>query len=356
VTRQEKILHIGTNRAITDFGVRIVSARYTDAGDRLWDFSRTNASVTTTVNRETVRFITSEAHDPRVNLAEDDMTWTAGGWSLLPAGTIYPAARNSVCNPDPGGDKDIEIGATEPWEVSTAYIRNGTMQTLWELGSIHRGRPWESINLTDYDENAGSSSGMDDYSDGDANILSQVKMSSDTVVYGRVNINTYSPKVVKALLTGVPLGGTYASPAGTGTTVTEADAAAIAGTIASVGTGGFLYANNPILGGSTFEDRGMIANVSKLYDNSVITMSTDRQREEIIGKVINITTVRPNYFTGIIVSQVVKDFPSGYLDGTLGQFDVGIDRIQAEQKFLAVIRRDGFTNGFTIERFEYWNE
>jgi hypothetical protein len=100
----------------------------------------------------------------------------------------------------------------------------------------------------------------------------------------------------------------------------------------------------------------MIANVSKLYDNSVITMSTDRQREEIIGKVTNITTVRPNYFTGIIVSQVVKDLPTGYLDGILGQFDVGIDRIQAEQKFLAVIRRDGFTNGFTIERFEYWDE
>jgi hypothetical protein len=356
VTRQEKILYIGTNRAITDFGVRIVSARYTDAGDRLWDFSRTSASVTTTINRGTVRFITSEANDPRDNLAEDDMTWTPGGWSLLPAGTISPAAKNSVCNPNPGGDKDIEIGATEPWEVSTAYIRNGTMQTLWELGCIHRGRPWESINLTDYDENAGSRSGMDDYSDGDANILSQVKMSSDTVVYGRVNINTYSPKVVKALLTGVPLGGTYASPASTGTTVTEADAAAIAGTIASVGTGGFLYANNPILGGSTFEERGMIANVSKLYDNSVITMSTDRQREEIIGKVTNITTVRPNYFTGIIVSQVVKDFPTGYLDGILGQFDVGIDRIQAEQKFLAVIRRDGFTNGFTIERFEYWDE
>jgi|GEM_PF-2125088 heterodisulfide reductase subunit A-like polyferredoxin len=61
-----------------------------------------------------------------------------------------------------------------------------------------------------------------------AKILSQVKMGSDTVVYGRVNIDTYSPKVVKALLAGVPLGGTYASPASTGTTVTEADAAAIA--------------------------------------------------------------------------------------------------------------------------------
>jgi hypothetical protein len=167
-----------------------------------------------------------------------------------------------------------------------------------------------------------------------AKILSQVKMGSDTVVYGRVNIDTYSPKVVKALLAGVPLGGTYASPASTGTTVTEADAAAIAGTIASVGTGGFLYANNPILGSSTFEERGMIANVSRLYDNSVITMSTDRQREEIIGKVTNITTVRPNYFTGIIVSQVVKDFPTGSLAGTLGQFDVGIDGSRPNRSFL----------------------
>jgi hypothetical protein len=356
LTRQEKILYAGTNRAITDFGVRIVSARYTDAGGQLWDFSRTNASATTTVI-QTVRFITSEANDPRDNLAEGDMTWTAGGWSRLPAGTISPAARNSVCNPNPGGDKDLEIGATEPWEVSTVYIRNDTMQTLWELGCIHRARAWESINLTDYNENAGRGSGMGKYGDGDANILSQVKMSSDTVVHGRVNINTYSPKVVKALLTGVPLGGAYAFPASTGTAVTEADAAAIAGTTtAAVGTGGFLHANNPILGGGTFEERGMIANVSKLHDNSVITMSTDRQREEIIGKVANITTVRPNYFTGIIVSQVVKDLPTGHRNGTLGQFDAGIDRVQAEQKFLAVIRRDGFTNGFTIERFEYWDE
>ena len=66
------------------------------------------------------------------------------------------------------------------------------MQSPWELGFIHRGAAWQTINLKAYnsDEGVATDAGGNAYSDGDANILDQIKMSSQTETYGKVNINT----------------------------------------------------------------------------------------------------------------------------------------------------------------------
>lgn len=36
---------------------------------------------------------------------------------------------------------------TDSKHLSTAYIRNAPMQSLWELGVIHRGAAWQTLNL-----------------------------------------------------------------------------------------------------------------------------------------------------------------------------------------------------------------
>jgi hypothetical protein len=58
----------------------------------------------------------------------------------------------------------------------------------------------------------------------------------------------------------------------------------------------------------------------------------------------------------IVVSQIIKDLLTGLMGGTLGQFDPGVDKILAEQKVVAILYRDAFTNKFRVGRFEYWDE
>ena len=93
--------------------------------------------------------------------------------------------------------------------MSTAYIANAPMRSLWELGAIHRGRAWQTINLKwaggiaenspfSYLDNKRyenlSDAGIS-YKQGDAGILDQVKLTSATHSSGKVNVNmlhTYS--------------------------------------------------------------------------------------------------------------------------------------------------------------------
>ena len=110
-------------------------------------------------------------------------------------------------------DKDVETSTTtEPWQVSTNYIRNAPMKSFWELGAIHRGAAWQTLNLTTYNDlfiQQVASEGFGTYTNGDANILSQVKLTDDTSTTGRVNVNTYNHDVLSALFAGIEIGDEY---------------------------------------------------------------------------------------------------------------------------------------------------
>ena len=69
----------------------------------------------------------------------------------------------------------MESTAIHPWEVSTAFIRNGPMTSLWELGALHRGAAWETLRLSKFYGFGFPAVGMRNYVYGDANILNQVK-------------------------------------------------------------------------------------------------------------------------------------------------------------------------------------
>ncbi len=304
-----------------------------------------------------------EANDPRYNLKTD--AWTqVQTWSTSRTSATNGSV-NSSCNPNPGGNKDPEPSVTQPYNVSTAYIRNDKMTYIWELGAVHRGAPWETINLKKYKNvsiyNMSSPDAMfGAYSDGDANILSQVKITNDTETTGYININTYNRRVLISLLEGITIGGAYSDDATPGgTAITSTGAGSIVGTLTPAVSNSILSTNNADKqgNGEVFRFRGQLANATKLFDGTGGTQTTDRQKEEVIGKMIGLTTVRQNYFTVIAVSQMVQDMVAGVGgSGERGHFNEGIDLAYADQTLMALIYRDALRNTVEVLRYEYLNE
>ncbi|MBR1952318.1 MAG: hypothetical protein IKA32_07060, partial [Lentisphaeria bacterium] len=95
-------------------------------------------------------------------------------------------------------------GTASNQHLSTAFIRNAPMQSLWELGVIHRASAWETINikgaavsngstvrrieLTDNNAPELSADGID-YIDGDGILLDQVKLTSGAYSGGKLDVN-----------------------------------------------------------------------------------------------------------------------------------------------------------------------
>jgi len=124
--------------------------------------------------------------------------------------TYGPAWQRSTSGK--GGIKWTEGGTNS--HVSTAYIRHATfdnireqyelpMMSPWELGAIHRGSRWKTLNLSvspSYTVTAPMTlaSGGGSYADGDAPILDQIKMVDDLQVMGKINLmNSYTNENVK---------------------------------------------------------------------------------------------------------------------------------------------------------------
>ena len=122
------------------------------------------------------------------------------------SGTDFAAdSTNNDC--EIVSDPACADGGTETTtnRISTAYIRDGVMQSMWELGFIHRGAAWETVNLLGsavtpqdiynyihgaHNAAAGSSGfGGTDYASGDAAILDTVKLSKDAVSWGMIDVN-----------------------------------------------------------------------------------------------------------------------------------------------------------------------
>ncbi len=363
---QQITADLDITNVLNELRITVNYAKLTNAGGELWDFAFNAVaypSPATALNPAQVRMISVEINDPRHNLPSLYWRWSAD-WGSLGAGTI--GSRNSVCNPNPGGDTDTESSASDPWDVSTVFIRNAPPVSMWELGCIHRGSPWRTINLTQFNEYATSASGAGIYSAGDANLLPQIKLSAEDRSVGRMNLNTYSLKALKGLLTGIPLGRTYSAPGGSGNTLAETAAATIANSTADPAVpqaGDWLFENGATAaGGAAFRNRGELAKITRLHDGTAYTplglnQNTDAAKEEIIGKLANLCTARLNFFTVIVVAQAIQDLPTNVQTGSLsGRYDPGIDRILAEQKLMAVCRRDAFSNTISFIRIEYLDE
>ena len=173
-------------------------------------------------------YLGTQANDPRQNLNANRNS--ANEWST----PLFSENETAVSSTIGGMNSAISLGAdnnhdrekrTDPAydgnnSISTAYIRHGQMISLWELGAIHRGAPWQTINLKCA---PAKGTGMDAYQNGDGHLLDHVALATSTDrasdwILGMINLNcvasfggSSAPFAFKSLFTNFPVYTTYAA-------------------------------------------------------------------------------------------------------------------------------------------------
>ena len=185
------------------------------------------------------------------------------------------------------GIMDKEKDSTKIYEISTAFIRNAPFENLWELGAIHRGEPFRTINLSMfYDGDADDFKGT--YGDGDAHILDQVKIGPARYSRGKFNVNSRSEASFVMLYDKECFGkdDTYDDPSKQGADLPEPE-------------WDFKDAEPNI-------SRGQIANLISNIDEDGV-YENDRQMESFIGRTANLLTTRNEAYTVIVISQALQE-------------------------------------------------
>lgn len=368
---------IQASGTITDFSVKltvpgqpgqIVDFAQITAGPETQNFSDSKGDD----SAAEIFYGSCEVQDPRVNTVDANWIWRE--FDTDPAVcslTFYDAGNpdtpsgrvNSSSDPSNAGTGDTETVSDPAAGLSTAYIRNAPMESPWELGAIHRAEPWRTINLKAYNDDPAAAN----YANGDARILDQVKLGGYTTgIRGKLNPNTRVREVLGALLGGLTVGATYDDP--TAGETLEAAEINDRSTPDNDLVDSILNTNSTVLGSrSAIADTPAFSDESSegiLYnalqpdsgegegEESEPVPVTDRSQEEIIGKIVTLLSIRENYFTVIVVGQSVKDI--GALDtGRSVEYATGrYCSILAEQKIMALVRRNVFTNEYRVERFE----
>lgn len=261
------------------------------------------------------------------------------------SGSAVNGEKNSVNNDgtlfSPSGQANADAETvTDPAyssgsRISTAFIRNAPMMSPWEIGFIHRGIKWQTINIkkSGHPKQAGEltlknspfthgdkwdSSGTS-YSAGDGGILEQIRMTEQCATYGKININSLVKKnngdfdatrdleIFKALFRNVTFGENVE------TFITNSTRNS-AGKFNGSGTG------NPITPDATaFEE---LYNVDKTFScraefagelqdafGLAGSQTTDAAKEEIIGKTINLLSAESsaNVIKIAVLAQSIQD-------------------------------------------------
>ncbi len=278
--------------------------------------------------------------------------------------------QNVNCLPANAGDK--EGGAPET--LSTAYIRNAPMTSPLELGAIHRGAKWETINLKAADakfsrpdkynpeveiDATGSS-----YDEGDAGILDQIKMTSATYDAAKVNLNNRvntpeGKNIFYALTSNVATIGTTAADPLAGTKSTTD---AFASAIVALPTTTFIPNRAGILREITYSDTGATTDMGKeaLLAKTACLMTTKSPPSEDIRVILVAQAVTD--IGGVKVSKIMegKTTPSTK-DTILGTLDydeengklVYFDDIRGEVKMLLTVKRDPVTLQLKVTQMEF---
>lgn len=139
--------------------------------------------------------------DPRHNLISSAWTrynkYTDGGfWTTAEV----PTLTNNIDPVASGSDtayKDIYKNSEDAYDPLSAptYLPQKAMKSPWELGAIHRGEAWRTLNLLTYNDSLREGLGGTSYDKGDANLLDQIKLTDETFQYGKININELSGNI-----------------------------------------------------------------------------------------------------------------------------------------------------------------
>lgn len=330
-----------------------------------------------------------QAIDPRQNLFAklgntQDNDWyntftPALGGVSAPAGTPNwdsldnrkIGAKNEYS--DPGAPKyadgttrpvsscDAETATDPAWlgdgvneHISTAVIRNRPMRSPWELGFIHRGIPFQTINLKKAGGINDTATLADDahkpanfgswesetgtkYEYGDAGILDEIKMTEYKKSFGKIDVST--------LISAKPPW--WVGPDSGTETFEKHNEALFKALFRNIRAGqkaeDFLTESASLstvtgtLTGTKLNDSDMPSGLpsastsvnlrSKFFNEQQSTFKTDAdddaRQEELIGKTVNLIDANScspgSVYWIVIVAQTIRDVEG---TGTLGKFDV----------------------------------
>ena len=237
-------------------------------------------------------------------------------------------------------DYDKEENADSSIKYSTAFIKDAPFDTLWELGCIHRGEPFRTINLKKYIAMDDADTDKGKYTLGDAAILDQVKIGPAKYGY-KYNVNSQNEGVLKnVILDKIDKDNDYESPS---------DSGSFSGTLSFTGF-------------TPSTSRAAFANCL------TGTFNKDREAEAYIGRAANLLGTRYDAFTLFIVAQPMSEIE----DATAGTWDALKDTIVnptkytngGSEKYCSILGtqvivvqfvRDTWTNKFTVLHKHYTN-
>ncbi len=300
-------------------------------------FNQSDPSFSLTANKPHYFVSVWEADDPRVNHYPGD--WTRKDQlvtEVLSNVEAYnkvgtPGGKNSKvnCQNTSNVDKQDVEGRDDPAaesatdRISTAYIRHAPMESLWELGAISRAEKWKTLNLTRTDVTNSKLGQVDggggNYEDGDGAILDQVKLTSKIASYGKVNLNTDLHRVLHALFSNVKVGtdAVYSDySAGENYSLNSHDtvtSTCLPCQIASISAHQPLKTRAELLVAEQHTDANVKTLLEQIIQKLLNPASTgnaqsDAEREQLIGKVINLTKAETtNEINVVILAQTIKD-------------------------------------------------
>ncbi len=301
--------------------------------------------------REALHF---EVADARHNLLEGcwEQTSSVAG---TPGGTLGTKNSNADSFWDEDGTRDFELANDPAWlggeadrHLSTAYIRHAPMESLWELGAIHRAAPWQTINLKKpstlpaFADSVASynygTTGGGAYTAGDYRILDQVTLQGETLkgMFGKIDLNSAVGKDVsvfalQSVFRNMKIYSSY-DVDDAGTTATEIDASVFANFSA--------YGDN--------EKQRRMYNRSDIFGTTAgsgfwkiftdVPEKTDAMQEQIIGRTLNLFKTGNTYevATVVAIAQTIKD-----VGGTV-YLDLNEDGLDSTTKSATYYRNLGF--------------
>ncbi len=244
-----------------------------------------------------------------------------------------------------GTDYDKEANADSSIKYSTAFIKDAPFDSLWELGCIHRGEPFTTINLKKYIAVDDADTDKGKYSLGDAAILDQVKIGPSQYGY-KYNANSQNKGVLEnVILDKINKSDDYENPS---------DSGSFSGTL-------------DFTGFTPSYSRADLANtISGSFDN-------DREAEAYIGRTANLLGTRYDAFTLFIVAQPMAQLQENgetvWTDEEWGEIKktvvnptkfthgatVKYCSILGTQVIVVQFVRDTWTNKFTVLHKHYAN-
>lgn len=317
--------------------------------------------------------------DPRQNLNEDDWhvsaratAGTSQWYAVMDVSKGTPVTGKANVSPDPALDPPFDPGAatdtgrydqeknvdsngpawTDTKHLSTAYIRNAPMQSLWELGVIHRGAAWQTLNLkaagapkdpsspaaatsispADMKQNlAWSNAEGTSYASGDGGILEQVKLTENAYCYGKIDINMlcsdtsinkgyqskYDDEMGQVLFNNIRYGqeiSKFETDTATGSTLSFSSGSPLSQVVTAMTSSD----KRPFASRTQFLDWTTGGNsLANAFGAATLTSASDAQLEEIVGKTINLLKAEPsasNVIQFIVVAQTIRD-----LSGTVAR-------------------------------------